>query len=310
MPYRFRRGDDTVQDGVRRIAGEVIAAAVDAAGVDADGDAAAAVHEARKGCKQLRGLIRLVRPAFADYAGENEAFRDAAAALSDLRDADVLIGTYDALAGRFDEGIDRRALGRIRRGLTGRRRQRADGLDVHDRLQAFRDRLRAAGRRAERWHVAGEGFDALAGGLTRTRRRADRAMAAVREAPSDDAFHEWRKRVKYHWYHARLLRPVWPGPMDAHVAAAHALGDLLGDHHDLAVFRGVLASAPDEFGGADVVQVMTGLATRRQAELAARAFVAGGRLQAEKPSALARRWGPCWDVWRAERKTLEQVLRD
>jgi hypothetical protein len=27
-------------------------------------------------------------------------------------------------------------------------------------------------------------------------------------------FHEWRKRVKYHWYHLGLLRELWPASME------------------------------------------------------------------------------------------------
>ena len=56
------------------------------------------LHEARRRCKKLRGLLRLVRPAFADFARENAAVRDAAALLSHLRDAEVLQHTVLDLA--------------------------------------------------------------------------------------------------------------------------------------------------------------------------------------------------------------------
>ena len=49
-----------------------------------DGDGRSIVHEARRRCKKLRGLLRLVRPAFAGYDKESAALRDAAAAFLDL----------------------------------------------------------------------------------------------------------------------------------------------------------------------------------------------------------------------------------
>jgi len=95
MGYRFER-DATVQKDLRRIAIAQIDGAV--ASIDDHGLASGVVvHEVRKSCKKLRGLLRIVRPGFDGYARENGAFRDMAAALSPLRDAAVLIETYDAL---------------------------------------------------------------------------------------------------------------------------------------------------------------------------------------------------------------------
>src|ERR1700761_6944167 len=63
-----------------------------------DSDGRSVVHEARRRCKKLRGLLRLVRPALPDFATENAAVRDAAALLSHLRDAEVLQHTVADLA--------------------------------------------------------------------------------------------------------------------------------------------------------------------------------------------------------------------
>jgi hypothetical protein len=46
--------------------------------------------------------------------------------------------------------------------------------------------------------------------------------------------HEWRKRAKDLWYHHRLLKDAWPGPVKAFADEADQLGKLLGDDHDLA----------------------------------------------------------------------------
>lgn len=299
MPYRFRHDDRSVGDGVRRIAAEQIDDAIVEID-DADLDVHATVHQVRKRCKKLRGVARLVRPSFPAYAAENAAFRDAARALSFLRDTEALIETYDKLVEAYAGRIDRAALGSVRHRLTLRKKAAARREDIGDRLAAFRDEMAAARGRVDGWRLEADGFDAVAGGLGRTYKRGRKAMAAARKRPTPEALHEWRKRVKYHWYHARIMRPIWPGPMRAHRDAADALGDLLGDHHDLAVFRGTVAADPDAFGGPADIELLFGLIEHRQAALEAEAARLGPRLLAEPRKALTRRWGAYWQAWRRE----------
>ncbi|MEJ2431861.1 MAG: CHAD domain-containing protein [Pseudolabrys sp.] len=255
------------------------------------------VHQLRKRCKKLRGLIRLVRPVFADYATENAALRDIARTLSFVRDTDVLIGTYDAVVEAYDDQIEHATFAPIRRKLTLRRKALGERRrDIDRRLAQFGDTMNETRRRARHWRIADNGFAALSAGLAKTYKRAGKAMAACQAEPTPAAFHEWRKRIKYHAYHARLLAPVWPGPMKAHRQAVERLGDLLGEHHDLAAFQQTLAAAPNDFGHAADVEVMIGLARRRQAALAAEAFPLGARLLAEPASALRDRWQAYWTV--------------
>lgn len=297
MAYRLARKDKSVECALQRIAGEQIAAAVhaiDDAAVEAD----ITVHELRKHCKKIRGLLRLVRPAFEDYDTENAAFRDIASAVSAVRDTDVLIATYDAIVTHYRGQIERRALGPIRRGLTIRRNAMAAGHDPAERLSHSRMHLLQAAQRVNDWRLQADGFTAMQGGLGKTFRRARKAMHIARESPSPEHLHEWRKRCKYHWYHARLLQPIWPGPMKAHVACAHELGDVLGQHHDLAVFLDTITAQPGDFGKAAAIEAMAGLVHSRQALLTARACALGARLFAESPTSLKLSWGARFDAWR------------
>lgn len=299
MAYRFRRGDESVQHGLRRIAADQIDKAI--AEVDDRGmGAAATVHQLRKRCKKLRGLIRLVRPAFGDYGEENALFRDAAAGLSGLRDMDAQIETYDALLDSCDGNLDRRTFAPVRRRLTLRRKRIVAAQDLDASLAAFRARMVAAKERAAHWTLDADGFDAVAGGLRKTYARAGKAMAKAGDKPTAENFHEWRKRAKYHWYHTRLLAPVWPGPMTAHRDAAKRLGDMLGEHHDLAVFRDTIAGNPGDSAAGETADALFALIERRQAALADDAFRLGARLLAEPGKPLARRWESYWKTWRAE----------
>lgn len=302
MPYHFRR-KDTVQKGLRRIAREQIDRAI-AEIDDTELDRHETVHQVRKRCKKIRGLLRLVRPEMEEiYQEENARFRDASRELSYVRDAQSIIETYDKLMDRFADQVERSQFARIRRKLTARRKKIADdevGLDEH--LQTFRDRMAAARRRLNGWKIDDNGFAALAGGLRKTYARGRKAMRAAYDSPSVETFHEWRKRVKYLWYHVRLLRSMWQEMMDPHCAVLDELSGLLGDEHDLAVFRQLLLDEPDVFGEPNDLQALLGLIDHRRLELQTAARSLGEKLYAEKPKWLAKRFGRYWQSWKMEPK--------
>lgn len=299
MSYHFTAGDKSVQAAVRRVALSQIDTAI--AEIDsAELSREQVVHQVRKRCKKLRALIRLVRPGFADYARENAAFRDMARTLGGVRDQDVLIETCDKVGTHFGKDADPEALQAVRKILIADKQDARNGALLDERLAVFRQTMAQARQRAQFWIVRGDGFAALSGGLRRTLKQADRAMAAARENATAEDMHEWRKHVKYHWYHARLMRSIWPAAMQAHLAAASELADLLGDHHDLTVLRHRLTEDPGHYGGPDAARSVTKMAAKREEKLAEEVFRKGALLLAERPKALARRWERYWQCWRGE----------
>jgi CHAD domain-containing protein len=257
------------------------------------------VHQVRKRCKKLRGLIRLVRPQFDDYRRENAFFRDAARELSYVRDSQSIIECFDGLIGHFQEQIDQDAFARVREELVERRQRIADdkvGLD--EKLDEFLTKMHEARGRAAYWKIDEDDFSAVEGGLAKTYGRGRKALRDAYEHPSTESFHEWRKRVKYHWYHARLLRQIWPDMMSAWRSASDRLSDLLGDEHDLAVFRQSLCDDPDRFGDDADRQVLIGLIDRRRAELQAEARPLGQCLFAEKSERLSERFACYRKTWK------------
>jgi CHAD domain-containing protein len=315
LHYRFLSRDASVEAGLRRIALEQVdcaLGAVDAALRHPRGKAAeTAVHEARKSGKKLRALLRLVRPVFdspaGGYSAENARLRDAAAALSPLRDGDVLLETYDALLGAFADEVKPKTFAGARRCLVRNRKQAAEARDLPADLRRLRAELKAAQERVHDWRLSADGWAALEGGLGALWKDARQAMREARADPADEPMHEWRKAVKYHWYHARLLAPIWPDGIAAHCAAADRLGDLLGKHHDLAVLRATLDRDPKRFGKARAVELLRNLARRRQETLAAEAFLLGARLLTESRKGLLRRWGAWWDLWERQGKAPKQL---
>lgn len=307
MTYRFEHKTATVQKNLRTVAHSQIGKALaelDDAGMSVQDK----VHQVRKRCKKLRGLIRLVRGAFADYKSENRKFRDAAAQLSHIRDAEAIIETHDDLIERFDDQVETLAFASVRDRLQARQEEILAERDIDQKLARLRTDMIEACDRVQNWSLSEKSFEAIKGGLVKTYRRARNAMAEAREEPTPENLHEWRKRVKYHWYHARLLQEIWPGMMRAHINAADELSDLLGDHHDLAVYRKTVLSDPNTYGDADEIEALIGLVVARQSVLVEEAFLLGSRLLAEKPSAFVKRWRALWRTAMRQEATPEKAL--
>jgi CHAD domain-containing protein len=112
--------------------------------------------------------------------------------------------------------------------------------------------------------------------------------------PAFERFHEWRKRVKYHRYHSRLLRRVWVGPMKSRRAELKELSDVVGDENDLAEFA-MLMREEELFEPATrerLDQLVRGL----RSEYHRQARPLGERLFAEQPDRLVERIGAYWEA--------------
>jgi CHAD domain-containing protein len=299
MPYRLF-AKESVQNGVRRIAGEQIERALGEL-QDTALSRAEVIHQVRKRCKKVRGALRLVRPSIQDrYSEENAWYRRIARSLSAMRDATAMVEAYDALIRRSGDDIDGRVVAPIRGQLKHREEVlTSDGDGVATRRDAVEDGLVQGYKRIAFWTLEDDGFDAVSGGLRKTYVRARTAMHAAYERPSPETFHAWRKRVKYHWYHMRLLRDVWPKVMRARRDQVDELGAILGEHHNLSVLRRLLLDEPESFAKEETVVTFTGLIDHRLIEIQAGSTLLGQRLFAENPKRFVRRVSAYWAVWRS-----------
>ncbi|ATD67554.1 hypothetical protein CNR27_09000 [Luteimonas chenhongjianii] len=296
VAYRVKHKDSDATASLRRIARDQVTAALRS--IDhANDDTASAIHEVRRRCKKIRALLRLVRPSFDGYRDENAAFRDIAATLGPMRDADILIAAFDQVVGAAGaEGAG--APDPIRAQLHARREELEHEADSQALLQDAREALTAALQRIEHWQLSRKGFGAFEAGLESTYRRGRKAMRTACRNGEDAAFHAWRKRCKEHGFHLRLLRPIWPGPMRAEHDCASELGELLGLHHDFAVLASRLRAMP----GIDpaMAEALSDRIATQQEELASRACSLGARLYALPPAALAKSWRRRHAAWRRD----------
>lgn len=287
VSYKFKT-DENVEAAFRRLGANQIRRAIKS--LESVGEnPAAAIHDARRRCKKLRALLRLVRPVFSGYARENAAFRDAATPLSGARDGQVMLETLDALVPPREKAGD--DFSRLRERLLA---ARDEGLRHQPAVDDSLQLLREAALRCSSWELEAQGFDAIEAGLRNTYQRARKAYRRCRKDPSAARLHDWRKRMKYHGYHLRLLAPLWAPLVHGQLSAARDLANLLGEHHDLANLRQWLGRAALASENPEAVAAVQSRAQERLRELEEDALAIGRILLAPKPRELMKVFERWW----------------
>ncbi len=294
MSYHFH-ADEGLQAGIQRIAHSQLDKSIREID-DCELARHKTVHQVRKRCKKLRGLVRLVRPAMEKvYKAENKALREAARNLSDIRDAKSIISAYDNVMHRFADQVNQQNLASIRRELTARLSAIEDTL-VDERLVVLRQQLVTVKNRVNDWSFDDKTFDPARAGLTKTRQQALKALREAKKNPTTNQLHELRKRVKYHWYHLQILRGLWPAAISPLISESGHLGDDLGNDHDLAIFGKTVRQSPDQFGSPDDVRVLEGLISQHRKHLQKACFRRAAYLFAEDTDAFTHRLESYWKL--------------
>ena len=301
MEYRLKQGE-SVPEGVRRMAAAQLDKALAHLGCE-DGERDKHIHEARKATKRLRALVRLVRRDLGDevYALENQCYRGAGQRLSGLRDAAVLVETLDRLVESLGKDVPKSRFARVRTWLVERRDRVYGQVDSNNRaVQEVIADLAQARERLEHWNLQRRGWGRIRVGMQRIYARGRRDFAAAYVLPGDEAFHDWRKQVKYLWYHTQILENIWPSVMEVLAEELDQLGELLGQDHDLAVLRTTVLTEFPRAGATATLMALERRIGEVRSRMQARARPLAERIYLERSREFSRRLGGYWRAWQAE----------
>jgi CHAD domain-containing protein len=307
MAYRLEL-DEGLHAGLRRAILEELQHAAGQLRPRKDQEPVEAVHEARKSMKKARAVLRLVRKPLGKqtFRQENGVMRDIGRELAGARDADVMVQTLDGLRDRATGHVGKTALDELRAHLA----EQAQGTRVASgrRRAALVREVRALEQRVEQWPLGDADWATVRSGMTRSYRAGRKAFARAHADPTVENLHEWRKRAKDFWYHHRLTRDLWPEVMKPYGSAAHELSDVLGDDHDLAVLRSLVAEGRDAAAVTPAdLDPLVEVIDERRAELLEAARRLGRRLYAERPQAFAARLDAYLEAVGAESRALAPV---
>ena len=272
-----------------------------------------AVHEARKSFKRIRAALRLARDETGKtwYRRENLFYRDSSRMLAPVRDSTVLVLTLDAVSEAYANIVPPETFASIRQRLEKRHEDIVQELlDEQDVMQVVARRMEEGRIRLQRMPVDSEEFDVYGAGLRRVYQRGRKAMQIALADPDDPAkFHEWRKRVKYLWYHMDILQQVWPLMLQDTANELHLLSDFLGDAHDLVVLKEILLAEPELSEGNQNLTTLLALTDRRRQSLEEASWTLGKRLYFERPRDFVRRIKTYWEAWQQDNPATRSALQ-
>lgn len=289
---------ESLPEGLRRIAFSQLDYALGL--LQGQGDVHIAIHETRKSMKKLRAMVRLVRDQVgpATYRQANVRYRDLARSISGLRDLSAMQETLVKLGDRTRS----RVLATLIAQGQAEIQQQLDTAASHDqdtsaRIAAAIDTLQEARTEWEGLDLGRDRFKTIAPSLRRVYHRGRRGLRLVRQDPTTEHLHQWRKRVKYLWYQMDILHLAWPSLMLPWAEELHRLSEWLGTDHDLAILAEQIEAGyvlPGRRKGK--AQLLRLIVTYREA-LMADLLPLGQRLYALPPAHFTRLTGHWYQTW-------------
>ncbi|MFH5831220.1 CHAD domain-containing protein [Halalkalibaculum sp. DA384] len=200
-----------------------------------------AIHDARRGFKFMRALIRLIKFSLEPeaYEQQNHMFRDMGRFVSELRDLHVFILLMQYVAREshsvrpqdIEEGLN--ILQQQEKELLEEARDQHRFEDMADRLEEVQNAF------TEQQGLPGQ-QSLLFPGLKEIYKKGRENYFRADEEGTKEQFHEWRKQVKYFMNAFQVLAYFWPGKLDIKGKSLAQLSDYLGEEHDLALLDDLL----------------------------------------------------------------------
>jgi CHAD domain-containing protein len=276
MAYRFKK-NEAIPRAIRRVFAEEISWAVGQ--LKNARKKAEAVHEARKSVKKIRGLMGLIRTRLGPlHKAEDRHLRDAGRRLSALRDTAVMLEVFDALAAK-QAATDGGEHTEIRRNLERKRSETPPEKRVRAEVVRLFNEARP---KAASWPLDDLDVGALLPDLTAVYRKGRKALKHAQKTESMVVLHDFRKAVKQHWYHMRLLEGVCGGNVKERAGELRDLETWLGDANNLAVLRERIVAEAETSRDRQQIRQFLALIDEEARDLRKRALEAGERLYAAK----------------------------
>lgn len=196
------------------------------------------IHEIRKSIKRIRAVLRLIREeiGYSTYYRENVFYRDLSRGLSDIRTQNVLHETLKNLHSELVPGIPEESIEPVLEQILECRDRMLDTRLILDRdFRELAGALKAARKRIPLLPIARNDFRVFEGGMQRMYRKSREYLKAARKETSMQTLHDMRKRMKYLWYQAEIMKPLYPELLKAFADALESITEKLGICHDLDV---------------------------------------------------------------------------
>ena len=297
MGFSFEK-HESMQKAIRRLGRQRIEHALNAMKECARTEG---IHSARKDIKKARALLRLAREHLSRkrFRAINKGLQKAAACLAKPRDAAIKVAALRDLTRRFKAELPAGAFRRFRIELRRDYDKAMRKFAEKETAKLACGHLSATERDFKELKFDADGWEAIAPGLKRTYRQCREAHERAVSKFAAQRFHDWRKRSKTLWHQLVLLKPIWPEKLDRMTCELEAVGDLLGEDHDLFVLEQAIldSRSDDNERRQSELKLLRQVIHQRQAELRQKALAMSKYFFEEKPSQFCARLGGYWGSW-------------
>jgi CHAD domain-containing protein len=307
MAYRIRR-KESVEKGLRRIVREQLRRAVKAA-ADKNRPQEDRVHEVRTRLKRSRAALALLRKRDGQSGKrvrrDDRRLRDNGRRLARPRDLVVQAHTFRILAARLAHELPAGLLERMR-DVGEQLRRKVKPKAVERDLKKTARALRRLAGRVGPWHVA-HGRRAVGRGIARSYDRARDAMMVVRDEPTPERFHDWRKLVKVMSNELKIISRAVPELADSLAPKLERLGEILGQIHDLDCAAATSERHPRWFGSEADRDAVRALVAEHRVLLERDAFTLAETVFAGRPRDVRELIETSWTTWRQRKQPVEHI---
>jgi len=272
--------DERADDAVRRVFRDQNARVLTLLGTWT-ADPADAIHRARQACKRARAVAQLLKPA-APYVArvENAFYREIQQRVGYARDAEAIVEAIDFLEIGVAEPLLAESVGMLRESLAVRavREIEQHRASLSQQIDGACTLLAAADRRLACMPLDALRWRDLRRGAARQWRRCAREYTTLDARSPPEAYHAWRRQVKYASNQAQLLAGIEPARSATVGPRLRELAALLGHVQDLELLEDLLRRQPDALRIDTHVQRLRRLLADRLESLRDGARRAGGAL--------------------------------
>jgi CHAD domain-containing protein len=216
-------------------------------------------------------------------------------ALSQVRDADVMLESLAKLRRKHPHAFERQTFVRMRQRLSANKQAAVKAAHENGAWKKVQRRLRTVRDDTKGWRLKHRGFTGVAGGIRSTYRSGRQALARAQKTQRAADFHEWRKQIKALWYQLRLVEGC-DRRVNKDVRALHRAETALGDDHNAVVLCAELSKGTPLCD----LESLRRVVNRYQCDLRRDALATTRPVYAHKPKAYVRRLGHAWRAWRRD----------
>jgi CHAD domain-containing protein len=219
-------------------------------------------------------------------------------ALSQVRDADVMLESLAKLRQKHPDAFDPQTFERMRERLSANKHAATKAADKNGAWKKVERRLRTVRQDTKGWRPRHRGFAAVAGGIRATYRSGRKALAHAQKTQRAADFHEWRKQIKALWYQLRLVEGCDRG-LSKDVRVLHRAETALGDDHNAVVLCAELSKGTSLCN----LEGLRRVVNQYQCDLRRDALATTRAVYAHKSKTYVRGLRRAWRAWRHDGDT-------